>query len=302
MKHTKISIALALMLVALTGAVYAKTARLTWNPGRLAPESIAPGETMSFAVTLKNNGPDTFETEHLKVSLSGDIASMVSVRNGSFPKKIRKGESVPVTFDVTVSQSSLIGVVRGSAVLMKRDDDHDDDNGHKRGRKDKDPKKVFLSDSLPLEITVSSIKLPPDPGEAGKRDVLGIDSDQNGVRDDIDRYIVLTYPDSEKTRMALSQYAREEQKFLADADDKQKSIENSRLIERAMNCLNYLFKEDVNHSFDASSLLDAEFLNTPERSRAEVRADSHLGGQTGYDSSDEEDKAACDANPDTLSN
>jgi hypothetical protein len=47
--------------------------------------------------------------------------------------------------------------------------------------------------------------LPPDPGEAGKATIEGIDSDQDGLRDDIQRYIALTYPDSEKTREALRQ-------------------------------------------------------------------------------------------------
>ena len=45
--------------------------------------------------------------------------------------------------------------------------------------------------------------LPPDPGEAGKATLEGIDSDQDGIRDDIQRYIALTYPDSQKTRAAL---------------------------------------------------------------------------------------------------
>src|SRR5216683_231714 len=39
-----------------------------------------------------------------------------------------------------------------------------------------------------------SITLPPDPGAAGKATLQGIDSDGDGVRDDIQRYIALTYP------------------------------------------------------------------------------------------------------------
>ena len=299
MKNKKISITLMLVLIALVGTAYAKTVRIAWDPIRLAPESIAPGETRSFSVNLKNTGLETFETEHIGIVLSGDVASMMTARKPVFPKKIKRGESVSVVFDVTVPSTAPMSVLRGTVVLAKQDDDR---GGEHKGRgRDKNAKEV-VSDALPVELTVSSIALPPDPGEAGKKDVLGIDSDANGVRDDIDRYIVFTYPDSEKTRMALSQYAQEEQIFLRDSNDKQKSIENSRLIERSMNCLSYIFRQDINQWFDMTSLLDAELLNTPERSRMEIRANSHLGGQGGGGSSDEENKAACTIDPDTLPN
>jgi len=47
--------------------------------------------------------------------------------------------------------------------------------------------------------------LPPDPGAAGKLTLSGIDSDNDGVRDDVQRWIVMTYPNSQKTRAALTQ-------------------------------------------------------------------------------------------------
>ncbi len=37
--------------------------------------------------------------------------------------------------------------------------------------------------------------LPPDPGLAGKTTVEGVDSNNNGVRDDVERFIVLEFPD-----------------------------------------------------------------------------------------------------------
>ena len=54
-----------------------------------------------------------------------------------------------------------------------------------------------------------SLNLPPDPGPAGDEAIEGIDTDQNGVRDDIDRWIGLNYRNSEKTRMALMHAAGE---------------------------------------------------------------------------------------------
>ena len=50
--------------------------------------------------------------------------------------------------------------------------------------------------------------LPKDPGGAADATPLGVDSNNNGVRDDIERYIHYTFTDSEKTRLALSDLAK----------------------------------------------------------------------------------------------
>ena len=55
---------------------------------------------------------------------------------------------------------------------------------------------------------MSIVVLPPDPGAAGKTTLQGVDSDGDGVRDDVQRYIALTYPNSEKTRATLTQYTK----------------------------------------------------------------------------------------------
>ncbi|MEJ2197722.1 MAG: hypothetical protein P8X54_04035, partial [Desulfuromonadales bacterium] len=50
-----------------------------------------------------------------------------------------------------------------------------------------------------------TLNLPPDPGSAGDESIEGVDVNENGVRDDIERWIGLNYRNSEKTRMALTQ-------------------------------------------------------------------------------------------------
>jgi len=42
-------------------------------------------------------------------------------------------------------------------------------------------------------LVIDEYTLPPDPGEAGKATLLGIDSNDNGIRDDVERAIYLTY-------------------------------------------------------------------------------------------------------------
>ena len=117
--------------------------------------------------------------------------------------------------------------------------------------------------------------LPPDPGAAGKATLAGIDSDNDGVRDDVQRWIALTYPNSQKTRAALRQYALAQQKFLLNAVDPVKTANNSSLRGNAVHCLFYIRGNDADIIL---SELRAVFLNTGVRSRAYLQADRHLSG------------------------
>jgi len=145
------------------------------------------------------------------------------------------------------------------------------------------------------------LTLPPDPGEAGKVTLAGIDSDGNGVRDDVQRYIALTYPNSERTRAGLTQYAKEAQQALLDADDEETSITNARNRQRALECLRYILG-----GVDAASIireeLTAEFLNTDARSRAWIVADGQLSGQIFRGTPIAERKAQCSFDPDAMEN
>ena len=53
----------------------------------------------------------------------------------------------------------------------------------------------FVSPDLVQGNNNRGFVLPPDPGKAGKETPLGIDTDGDGVRDDIQRYIYFIYPD-----------------------------------------------------------------------------------------------------------
>lgn len=53
-----------------------------------------------------------------------------------------------------------------------------------------------------VSVTIDPFSLPPDPGEAGKQTLEGIDSDRDGVRDDVQRWISLNIT-TEAVRLAL---------------------------------------------------------------------------------------------------
>ncbi|MCG7866446.1 MAG: fibronectin type III domain-containing protein [Candidatus Thiodiazotropha taylori] len=123
----------------------------------------------------------------------------------------------------------------------------------------------------------SSIPLPPDPGKAGIDTLLGIDSDGDGVRDDIQRWIAFTYPNSEITRAALTQKAILLQDALMYSDDQMLSIEVARENGRAAECLYYT---NPDNAYLLATELRSVFLNTEERSVAYIRYNSQLSGQS----------------------
>lgn len=54
---------------------------------------------------------------------------------------------------------------------------------------------------------VLGVNLPADPGAEADKTVQGIDSNNNGIRDDVEVAIFKAYPDSAKTRAVLLQYS-----------------------------------------------------------------------------------------------
>ena len=139
--------------------------------------------------------------------------------------------------------------------------------------------------------------LPPDPGEAGKETLAGIDSDDDGIRDDIQRYIALNYPESGKTRAALRQFTLALNKAILESPDEESALYNTEFIHRASECLWYIFSE---HSIQIKNILKAEYLNTMERSRAYLDYNHKLGGHVFSGNDFDEYKTSCTFDPDLM--
>ena len=139
--------------------------------------------------------------------------------------------------------------------------------------------------------------LPPDPGEPGKATLEGIDSDGDGVRDDIQRYIALTYPDSRKTREAFRQFALALDKATLVTSDEESALRNVESMHRAIECLWYIHSE---HSIKMSDLLMAEYLNTYARSRAYLEYDAKLSGHVFGGKDIDEYRSSCSFDPDLM--
>jgi hypothetical protein len=115
---------------------------------------------------------------------------------------------------------------------------------------------------LPLTIVIHNTPVPPDPGDAGNLTVPGIDSDSDKVRDDVQRWIILTYLDSQKKQLALDQGAIALQDALAARDtvSAQAAAAEERL---AAGCYAYLYDDTL-----ATNALAHVVLNTDLRRTA----------------------------------
>ncbi|MDR0305197.1 MAG: hypothetical protein LBH98_10610 [Chitinispirillales bacterium] len=69
-------------------------------------------------------------------------------------------------------------------------------------------------------------KLPPDPGAAGKKTVLGIDSDGDGVRDDIQIEVTKLIPNDPYARAgAMFWFAMQQERYKAYVENPNESFE-----------------------------------------------------------------------------
>lgn len=129
------------------------------------------------------------------------------------------------------------------------------------------------------QLAISTEQLVPDPGEEGRKSLPGIDSDKDGIRDDVQRMIIEKYGKEDNPNIvpALKQFARAYQKVLETVDVKEENIKATRISFNAIYCLTAIEGEVS----DKTSIVQAKFLNTKERLQAYKKADLNFHGQSG---------------------
>lgn len=138
---------------------------------------------------------------------------------------------------------------------------------------------AFGKNSVSVSCAAKGPALPPDPGEAGKATLEGIDSDKDGIRDDVQRWIEQTYPASAKTRAALRQLSSDVQKSLLTTEDKAAAISSGHDLLKSLECL-FFVSGNFDESVKAKTNLFDQILNTENRFKAYMKSDRHFGGQT----------------------
>lgn len=129
-----------------------------------------------------------------------------------------------------------------------------------------------------LEVE-SQIYLPPDPGLNGDSQLLGYDSDGNGVRDDIQRYLELRYFDEAELKAVFYDYASYLLNRMHVANESREFIQNLvKEREPSYWCLKWL---DNNYERDYKSEireLRKKVFNTLARNKANMMFNSKLAG------------------------
>ena len=145
------------------------------------------------------------------------------------------------------------------------------------------------SSSAVTAVDVDPFPLPPDPGEAGQQTLEGIDFDNDGVRDDVQRWIALNYLGQPSAVNTLRAYAASHQSLITTSSDFERNAAHKRRT-RAIGCWQHLFAEDDFKGLDAA---DGVILNTAERFAGLRVAEGHFAGRIWTTESDEFGQAAC---------
>ncbi len=272
------------LLAALSGALAAPLRAeptIVWAPDSVAVE-LRPGNSVLVSLTFTPN--QDLPQGNLRVVPA--LEPFLQLSRGSFQDLVQ-GQATAIEILLSVPPDAEPAILQGT--LQLRD-------GIGPGAKNL---------AKPLQITLTVLEpgpgggLPPDPGEEGKATLEGIDSDGDGIRDDIQRFIALTHPDSEKLRAALTQFTRVVQEALLVRDDKALSLNAASSSDRAIECIDFLLGSGA---ADVTNELLAEILKTVERSRAYLTYDAQLFGGIFPSAPLSQWRSSCAFDPDALPN
>ncbi|GLS05633.1 hypothetical protein GCM10007860_27900 [Chitiniphilus shinanonensis] len=131
--------------------------------------------------------------------------------------------------------------------------------------------------------TINGIKVPPDPGAAGRKTLAGIDADHDGVRDDVQRFLaqeVGKHPARFKYAMEMARITQQEI-LTAGGNDREEARRLANQGDLPLSCFHDTFNssvEDYEWRLKYSKKLAALHANTPERMAAIIKNSELLGG------------------------
>ncbi len=150
---------------------------------------------------------------------------------------------------------------------------------------------------------INSYKLPPEPDETlNNSTLLGIDRNNNGVRDDVEIWIYETYKDKHPIHIDIAMQAGRAYKQVLETPEKAREIHD--FVTAPLDCEAYykysakwhneplLIKktENITNRYFRHKI----YFNTKERMKAYKLYDHLLSGGVYSSLTDKEEKAACD--------
>lgn len=255
-------------------------------------EFLSRGETRSTTLTFTSRS----NLNGIWLNVSPDLLDIVTVSPQRIDR-LRKGKTYTIEVTYVAALEASFETISGTISLsMKRPKESGKDSKkHKHNKRKSKNSKIYFSE-LPLALTITAEPIPPDPGEAGKTSLVGIDSDEDGLRDDIQRYIVLTYPDSQRTRLGATQYAKDLQEAILASNSQSRSKDAFRATIRSSACLAYVRDDDAR----LKRQLEAIAFNTEDRLNSYLLYRRLLEGDVYSFPSPGEWKATCQFDVDAM--
>jgi hypothetical protein len=157
----------------------------SWSPRALAV-SLKPGESTTTVVTL--TARESIERAQMRVTNS--LKPYLTVEPTNIDR-LRKGQSIQVSIRLTLPIDASAGVIDGTLQLREL---------NKLGRPGD-----LVSRPLPVSISVICPCLPPEPDPTLNNATLeGIDSDNDGVRDDVQRELARRFGSTSDYSFAIA--------------------------------------------------------------------------------------------------
>lgn len=202
---------------------------------------------------VKLEGEETISKVYFKPKNGGnEVEGEVISEDGALKAKFKVSSIPPGSYEYrlrTISQSGKSDISQASSI-------------------------VFINFSIDQSLEVA------DPGEAGKKSLAGVDSDQDGVRDDIQRWINEDYPQSNsiKVNKALKQAAKGLQDSIINSEIKEKALAGLNAFEEGNDCL--MGHKGVQNSIHLIKELKNNHLNTLDRTKSYLLSNHHAHGTT----------------------
>lgn len=149
-------------------------------------------------------------------------------------------------------------------------------------KKDQDKEQEFKSaykDFVSFIVAEKTSHVQMPDSSLNKSTLGGVDTDQNGIRDDIQIWINKKFAQKPNLKNGMQQMASALQTQILSTSNKELSILSTYNFLRSMRCVGALVTLD--ETMRLKNSLKNEALNTKDRLYAEIKANEHFSGQ-GY--------------------
>ena len=256
---------------------------IAWTPASIT-DAANPGSRQDISVLFTSKA----SVSNVTVTVVPELRSIVSVRPTSFAS-LQAGQVSVLTLTVAPSAAESLRTLQGTIRLLQGS--------------------ATIANPLPVNVSlvapelINGTAVPPEPqADLNNASLAGFDANGNGIRDDIERYLAMTYPQSAKTRAALLGVSKQFQAALLSTSpsDVSATIAGYRATAGAIDCLWYI---NPSVAEQVRRALFARQLNTKARSLAYVAYNRALSGVVTQMVSASQFKLGCSGfDPDSLPN